>query len=102
RRVHDVLDDFDVPPVAYWKGGWGRREGSSSGPICHWDLAPYNVVKAPDGSLAVIDWDGCGPGDRMAELAYAIDAWVPVRRDAACVSLVACTPDQGGMGGHRG
>jgi aminoglycoside phosphotransferase (APT) family kinase protein len=66
RRLHDVLDTFQPPEDAIWPGGWGRAEGPRRKPICHMDLAPYNVVASPSGELAVIDWDGAGPGDRKS------------------------------------
>ena len=66
--------------------------GGATGPICHWDVAPWNVVAGEDGSLSVIDWDGVGPGDRTAELAYAIHGFVPMVRDEACADIGWGTP----------
>ncbi|HZU72457.1 MAG TPA: GNAT family N-acetyltransferase [Acidimicrobiales bacterium] len=86
RRLHDALDRFEVPDGAVWRGGWDRPE-DGHGPICHHDLAPWNVVIGPTGELSVIDWDGAGPGDRMAELAYAACGFVPVKGDAKCFEL---------------
>jgi len=86
RRLHDLLDGFEPPADAVWRGGWGRSP-HGGGPICHWDLAPWNVVTSPEGALGIIDWDGAGPGDRMFELAYAIHGFVPLRRDAECRRL---------------
>lgn len=83
RRLHDVLDNFRPPPDMVWRGGWGRSTHGPE-PICHNDLAPWNIVAGPDGALTVIDWDGAGPGDRMAELAYAMHGFVPLVRDAEC------------------
>ena len=53
RHLHDVLDQFVPPGGAVWRGGWDRDTGGQ-GPICHHDLAPWNVIVAPDRSLAVI------------------------------------------------
>lgn len=86
RRLHDLLDGFEAPSGAVWRDGWGRG-AAGVGPICHWDLAPYNVVASPNGDLSIIDFDGAGPGDRMRELAYAIDSFVLLRRDATCFEL---------------
>lgn len=86
RRLHDALDRFDVPADATWKGGWDRPE-DGRGPICHHDLAPWNLVAGPDGELSIIDWEGAGPGDRMAELAYAACGLVPMKRDGKCAEL---------------
>jgi len=86
RHLHDVLDQFVPPGGAVGRGGWDRDTGGQ-GPICHHDLAPWNVIVAPDRSLAVIDWEGAGPGDRLAEVAYAIHGFVPLRRDSECARL---------------
>ncbi len=91
RRLHDVLDLFDPPDDAVWRGGWGRPE-DGRGPICHHDLAPHNIVISSDGKLGVIDWDGAGPGDRLGELAYAISGFVPLRRDSRCEELGWSSP----------
>ena len=86
RHLHDALDRFQIPAGATWRGGWDRPE-DGTGPICHHDLAPWNMVAGADGELYVIDWDGAGPGDRMAELAYAACGLVPMRRDHKCAEL---------------
>lgn len=86
RRMHDILDTFESPPGAVWRGGWDRPL-NGRGPICHHDFAPYNLVIADDGTMGVIDWDGAGPGDRMHEIAYAICRFVPLIRDAGCRRL---------------
>ena len=84
RRLHDVLDLFEPPDDAVWRGGWDRPD---DGPICHNDLAPYNFVVAANGSLSIIDWDGSGPGDRIAEVAGAIRGFALLRRDSLCEKL---------------
>lgn len=83
RELHSALDAFAAPPDAQWRSGWGR-DGTGDGPLCHYDFAPWNVLVSPNGSLTVIDWDGVGPGDRLAELAYAAASFVPLRRNAEC------------------
>jgi GNAT superfamily N-acetyltransferase len=86
RRLHDSLDRYKPTAGAIWRGGWGRPEGGS-GHICHHDLAPWNVVAGPTGELSVIDWDGVGPGDRTAELAYAACGFLPMKGDVKCAEL---------------
>lgn len=51
-----------------------------------------HFVAYPDGELAIIDWEGAGPGDRMAELAYAAECFSPLRRDDLCRQLGYVTP----------
>ena len=93
RSLHDIFDSFEPPPGAAWRGGWDRP-ADGRGPICHHDLAPWNMVMAADGSMGVIDWEGAGPGNRMRELAYAISGFVPLRRDAECRRLGWRAPPQ--------
>jgi aminoglycoside phosphotransferase (APT) family kinase protein len=90
RQLHDMLDEFVPPPDAQWRPGWGGV--TPGGPICHRDLAPYNVLSTPSGELAVIDWDGARPGDRLLELAFFIESFALVRRDATCRRLGYTTP----------
>ena len=86
RRLHDLLDAFPPPPGAVWRGGWGRPP-DGTGPLCHHDLGPWNFVVDATGGLGVIDWDGAGPGDRMAELAYCVAGFAPLKRDSVCAEL---------------
>jgi aminoglycoside phosphotransferase (APT) family kinase protein len=58
-----------------------------TGPLCHHDLGPWNFVVDSTGGLGVIDWDGAGPGDRMAELAYCVAGFAPLKRDSVCAEL---------------
>ncbi len=40
--------------------------------LCHRDLWANNVRGTPDGALAVIDWDNCGPAEAVQEAAVAL------------------------------
>ena len=91
RRLHELLDAYPVPRGPVWRGGWGRPI-DGSGSLCHHDLGPWNFVVDASGGLAVIDWDGIGPGDRMAELAYCIAGFAPLKRDSMCAELGWRTP----------
>jgi aminoglycoside phosphotransferase (APT) family kinase protein len=44
------------------------------------------------GELGIIDWDGIGPGDRMAELAYCTAGFAPLKRGSVCAELGWRTP----------
>ena len=41
------------------------------GRVCHNDLAPRNTVWRPDGGPVLIDWDLCGPGRPVEDVAHA-------------------------------
>lgn len=44
--------------------------------ICHGDLHTGNMLKAPDGSISLFDFDACGYGWRIYDLGiYANDDW---------------------------
>jgi Ser/Thr protein kinase RdoA (MazF antagonist) len=75
RELHDTCESFDPPPQAHWKVVFppDRRDL-----ICHYDLAPWNLVIAED-RWTFIDWDGAGPGSRLWDLAYAMTGFVPLR-----------------------
>jgi aminoglycoside phosphotransferase (APT) family kinase protein len=90
RRLHDALDAFVPRADCVWPEGWGGT--AAHGAICHRDLGAYNVVWTPDGRLAVIDWDRARPGDRLMELAYVIDSFALLRRDATATRLGYTSP----------
>lgn len=74
RRIHDAsvtLVDLELE--------WRAPRSEPAEVICHNDFATYNLVLAPDGSVAAIDFDFASPGPRirdLAYLAYRIAPWV--------------------------
>jgi mutator protein MutT len=83
RRYHDAVDGF-------WHPGPWRNEPGSASPgegqiICHHDFAPYNVATSSSAHgpqvVGVFDWDMCGPGTRLQDLAFAAWNWVPLWQD---------------------
>jgi aminoglycoside phosphotransferase (APT) family kinase protein len=57
-----------------------RHRAQGEGPsICHYDFHPMNALVADDGTVAVIDWEGCGIGDRHSDLARSLVLfeWAP-------------------------
>ena len=44
--------------------------------LIHGDLALVNVIKSPDGMFTVVDWEGCGWGVRLFDLAYLFFQWL--------------------------
>ena len=74
RELHDASQSFVPPPSAQWNVA---IKPDSESMICHHDLAPWNLVR--DGERWVfIDWDGCGPGSPLWDLAYAAQSFVPL------------------------
>jgi 8-oxo-dGTP diphosphatase len=104
RRYHDAVDGF-------WHPGPWRNEPGSARPgdrqiICHHDFAPYNVAISPSAHgprvVGVFDWDMCGPGTRLHDLAFAAWNWVPlwgeVPADLAAARLRAMADSYGDDG----
>lgn len=61
RRLHEATASF-VPPVdATWQPWFARALSSDRTVIGHGDLGPWNILKRPDGHLALLDWDNAGP-----------------------------------------
>lgn len=77
RELHDLSEGYVPPLGARWDVAVppGRNDL-----ICHHDLAPWNLVCAPD-RWAFIDWDGAGPGSRLWDLAWTITSFVPLDPD---------------------
>lgn len=74
RELHVAAQSFVPPASAHWNVAI-RPDVESQ--ICHHDLAPWNLVT--DGERWVfIDWDGCGPGSPMWDLAYAAQSFIPL------------------------
>ena len=50
-----------------------RHLARGHGPsICHHDFHPVNALRAEDGRISVIDWEGAGIGDRHSDLAHTL------------------------------
>lgn len=75
RLLHDALDGWEPPADAVWACPI-PTDGDDL--VVHNDVAPWNVVVRPDGRLVLIDWDGCSPGTRGWDLAYAAHGVVPL------------------------
>ena len=84
RELHDASAGFRPPRGAQW---WVAIPPDREELICHHDLAPWNLVLAED-RWVFIDWDGAGPGSRLWDLAYAMQAFAPLNAGG--------DPDEGG------
>jgi hypothetical protein len=85
RDYHDTARSFVPPRDARWRLAVDALEPGQV--ICHNDVAPYNLVRRPDGALALIDWDVAGPGDPLDDLAFAARAFAPLHPDDECRRL---------------
>jgi 8-oxo-dGTP diphosphatase len=84
RRYHDVVADFAHPGPWRNGDGDGAPPGANGRIVCHHDFAPYNVAVSSsvvgDRVVGVFDWDMCGPGTPVQDLAFAAWNWVPLWR----------------------
>lgn len=92
RRYHDTVRSFEQPDATRWRLTDARAQPGEI--ICHNDAAPYNLVRRPDASLALIDWDVASPGTPAFDLAYTAYAFAPMHTDAHCAQLGMRNPGQ--------
>jgi hypothetical protein len=76
RRYHDATTQFRQPSQANWQ--FVYPDETRHEVICHNDFAPYNLVFVDQTVHALIDFDTCGPGPRLWDLAYAVYWFVPL------------------------
>lgn len=75
RRYHDACAGFVAPPDARWRlVAPGEHEV-----VCHNDWAPYNAVFRARLPVAMLDWDGAGPGSRLSDVSLSAYNWVPLK-----------------------
>ncbi len=75
RGLHDALAEWAPPRDAVWAC---PIPADGADLVIHNDLAPWNLVVAPD-RLVVVDWDVAAPGTRTWDLAYLAIGLVPLR-----------------------
>ena len=76
RGYHDTMRDFREPADAIWRMNWHVQRHDEI--ICHFDVAPYNVVLTEDDEVAFIDWDVAAPGKPVLELAKVANSFAPI------------------------
>jgi Phosphotransferase enzyme family len=75
REYHDAIVGFE--PLD--EPRWAFRDGLPSGDevVFHGDFAPWNVVWQGGEPVGLLDFDFAEPGDRMLDVAYALDYIAP-------------------------
>jgi aminoglycoside phosphotransferase (APT) family kinase protein len=84
RRYHEATVGFEPPSVA---APWAFRSGPA-GPgevVCHGDFGAWNVVWQGQRPVGLLDLDFAGPGDRLLDVAYALQYAAPFCDDEEAV-----------------
>jgi phosphotransferase family enzyme len=84
RDYHDATEGFEPQPT---DAPWAFRSGAAplGEVICHGDFGAWNVVWRGDEPVGLLDFDFAGPGDRMLDVAYALQYAAPFCDDEECV-----------------
>lgn len=77
RRCHDTVAGYRPAGEVRWRHG--RRALGPDEIVCHNDPAAYNWIADGDRVAGVVDWDMCGPGVPLDDLAFVAWMSVPLR-----------------------
>ncbi len=78
REIHDAGRGW-TPPV---DATWGAPAWVGDDVVyCHGDPGPWNFIWRDNEAVALIDWDYLHPAPRVADVAYALRWFVPLRSD---------------------
>nr|WP_246400895.1 phosphotransferase [Jiangella mangrovi] len=77
RRYHDVVAGYRPVGEVTWRHG--RRALGPGEVVCHNDPAAYNWIADGDRVAGVVDWDMCGPGVPLDDLAFVAWMSAPLR-----------------------
>lgn len=80
RDLHDAAEGFVIPQDASWNV---VIPPDRTDLVVHHDAAPWNLVTG--SRWVLIDWDTCGPGSRLWDLAYAAHGFVPLAPETTVV-----------------
>lgn len=80
RRYHDAVAGFPAEQITRWR--FFDKPLADGEIICHYDVAPYNVVVGFDAVgepvlRCVIDWDIAGPGKPLHDVAMMAWQFLP-------------------------
>lgn len=78
RRVHDATKAWTPPPDAVWSVSF-----TAGSVICHGDPQPANMAWVDGRAVGLFDWDAARPGERIDDVAYALEWLAPFETDPA-------------------
>jgi hypothetical protein len=80
RDFHEAVVGFIAPEGASW--ALSDQLARPGDVICHGDFGPWNVVWDGATPVGLLDFDFAQPGDRLDDVAYALEYVAPFRDDA--------------------
>src|SRR5262249_40427505 len=83
RDYHQAVAGFVAPVGVCW--ALSDRAAGPGELICHGDFGPWNVVWDGPTAVGLLDFDFAQPGDRLDDVAYALEYVAPFRDDAHAV-----------------
>jgi Phosphotransferase enzyme family len=83
RTYHDATEGFMVSDGSPWAFRSGQAAPDEV--ICHGDFGPWNVVWRDHEPVGLLDFDFAGPGDRMLDVAYALEYVLPFCPDEEAI-----------------
>ncbi|MGJ8528568.1 phosphotransferase [Maritalea sp.] len=75
REMHDLTAHF---PFSEHNWAYAFPDKDCHDVVCHNDFAPYNLIIGEQGFSGIIDFDVCGPGPRIRDVAYFAYWMVPL------------------------
>lgn len=72
RQLHDASTSFHADAA------WNYAPMEPAEVILHRDFAPYNCIFQDERFVGLIDFDLCGPGPRIWDIAYTAYRFVPL------------------------
>ena len=76
REFHDAVAVRQFAPSTTWQ--YAYPDTSRHEVICHNDFAPYNLVFDTERPIAMIDFDMCGPGPVLRDVAMGVYWFAPL------------------------
>ena len=76
RRVHDATVGWEPPTLANWAVPFQQ-----GGVVCHGHPQPANFAWRDGIAVGLFDWDVARPGNRLSDVAYALEWFAPFEDD---------------------
>lgn len=85
RDYHRSVADFQEPRGSTWRMCWAPQAPGEI--ICHFDVAPRNLILRPNGRIAIIDFEVAAPGDARLELGKVCNNFLAFSETDAQIDL---------------